>query len=228
MADTAWLDLPFEEAVQYLLEKKPMTKEEFDQLEAEAQDRAFTVARVQKLDLLQEVLDDLTQAAQEGMTLEEFISSHRDLGLTDAHLENVYRTNLQSAFGAGKFAQLTDSLISRAVWGWRYKTVEDDRVRPGHAALDGATFALGQHWEVFPPWGFNCRCASEIITNREARAGGIESLAELPPETMDEISKSTFASPALGMAYVAALGDYDLGLVGQFNNDRINASGGVA
>ena len=43
---------------------------------------------------------------------------------------------------------------------WQYKSMEDGRVRPAHAALDGIVLpANHEFWKThFPPWQWGCRC----------------------------------------------------------------------
>lgn len=214
-----WLDLPFAEAVRFLRAKKPTPRDVFDTMSDESKQQAFTASRVAKLEVLQGLLESLQEAAETGKTLAEFTSEWEATGLTDAHLETIFRTNLQSAFGRGRFEQGNDPTIGRAFWGWRYRTVGDERVRPEHQALDGLTFAKGQNEEVFPPWGFNCRCAAEWITNREAKRLGLES-DPLPPDVEAALGETDFTSPALGVPVQADLAGYDLGLVRQFLLDQ--------
>lgn len=214
-----WLNLPFAAAVRFLRSLKPTPRETFDTMTEEARQSAFTVSRLTKLEAIQSVLDTLAQAAESGMTLAEFSDQMEPLGLTEPHVETIYRTNLQSSFGRGRFEQLVDPTISSAIWGWRYKTVGDERVREEHAVLNGLTFATGAHDEVFPPWGFNCRCGSEVITTREARLEGITS-TNLPAEAQQALGETDFASPALGVPFTPDLAAYDIGLVAQFINDQ--------
>jgi SPP1 gp7 family putative phage head morphogenesis protein len=220
----SWVDLPFTEAVAYLRALAPTPRDVFDTMSEESRQLAFTVSRISKMTVLQEVLDSLREAAQSGKTLEEFVSELELTGLSPAHLETVYRTNLQSAFGRGNFEKLTDPTLGGAFWGWRYKTVGDDRVRDSHRVLDGLTFKTGAHDEVYPPWDFNCRCAPEPITRREARNDAIES-DELPAEAQDALSNTEFASPALGLPYQPDLSGFDLGLISQFVGDQEGKAG---
>jgi hypothetical protein len=214
-----WIDLPFLEAVRFLRSLAPTSREVFDEMSVEARSRAFTVAHVSKMGALQDVLDALAGAAESGMTLSEFVDAFEPLGLSEAHLETIFRTNLQSAFGRGSYEKLTDPALGGALWGWRYGTVGDDRVRESHAALDGLTFEKNAHPEIYPPWSWNCRCSAEPITRREARENDYVS-ASLPAEVQEDLASSEFTSPALGIEYQADLGSFDLGLVSEFLNDQ--------
>lgn len=87
-----------------------------------------------------------------------------ELGVRPAskfQLETIFRTQSQIAFAAGKWqSERHDPFIYNHLWGYRYVTAGDDRVRPAHAILDGVTLPKGdQFWqEFYPPNGWNCRC----------------------------------------------------------------------
>lgn len=214
-----WIDLPYAEAVRYLRSLAPTPKDIFDTMREESRRRAFTVSRIAKMEVLQDILSALTEAAETGQTLTDFVKEMEVTGLTPNHLETIYRTNLQTAFGRGSYEKLTDPQLGGAFWGFRYRTVRDERVREEHAVLDGRKFETGAHDEIYPPWSFNCRCSPEPITRREARKNGYVS-DDLPAEVQQALGETDFASPALGVEYEPDLGGYDLGLVVKFINDH--------
>lgn len=75
-------------------------------------------------------------------------------------LEAIYRTQTMLAYGAGKANVESNPAIDEILWGYKYVTVGDDRVRPSHAAIDGVTLPKGHaFWEAnYPPNGWACRC----------------------------------------------------------------------
>lgn len=74
--------------------------------------------------------------------------------------ENIYRTQTQLAYAAGKREIETHPEVDEILWGYKYVTVGDDRVRPGHAAIEGTTLPKNDgFWaSAYPPNGFSCRC----------------------------------------------------------------------
>jgi SPP1 gp7 family putative phage head morphogenesis protein len=232
MPDT-WVDLPFAEARDFLIAKGVVTREQFDALTAEERLKAFTVTGVNRLDVLQHILDSVTEAVAEGTTLADF-ANDLDEVLSTAGLdpvspwraETIFRTSVQSAYGRGRFEQMTDPDIASEVWGWTYRTVEDDRVRDEHAALDGHAFATGEGEEFFPPWDFNCRCSSEIILNDEAAAAGLTSGGLVPPESQAALAGSSFTSPAVSYAYTPDLSGFEPALAGAFVRETQQEFGG--
>ena len=75
-------------------------------------------------------------------------------------LETIFRTQSQIAFGAGRWVADQDPDIQEILWGYKYVTVGDNRVRPSHAALEGVTLPKDHpFWQTFfPPNGWGCRC----------------------------------------------------------------------
>ncbi len=90
-------------------------------------------------------------------------STFDSLGLTPTNsfqLETIFRTQSQIAYQAGRWKVDQDPDIQEILWGYEYFTVEDNRVRPEHAALHGTILPKdNQFWLTFwPPNGWNCRC----------------------------------------------------------------------
>ena len=80
---------------------------------------------------------------------------------TKAHvLESTLRTNLQLSYAAGQQQLLRTEEADEILWGFKYVTVGDSRVRPTHRALEGTTLPKDNpFWKRHtPPNGFNCRC----------------------------------------------------------------------
>lgn len=75
-------------------------------------------------------------------------------------LETIFRTQHQLAYGAGRWHADQDPDIQEILWGYKYVTVGDDRVRESHAKLDGVTMPKDDpFWQThWPPNGWNCRC----------------------------------------------------------------------
>lgn len=87
-----------------------------------------------------------------------------------SNLETIFRTQSQITFAAGKYeVENNDPDIADILWGYRYVTVGDDRVRPTHAALDGVTLPKDDpFWNtLYPPNGYNCRCQAIPLFSRQ-------------------------------------------------------------
>lgn len=159
--------------------------------------RAFTVANVLKLDVLQDIQDSLTKALKEGQTLQKWKDGliptlqkkgwwKRDAttaalqaagrvdaegviakGLTPRRLQTIFQTNMQSAYMAGRYAQMVEQAVERPYW--QYVAILDSKTRPAHRSLNGKVFKYDDAaWGAFfPPNGYNCRCRVRNFTKTE-------------------------------------------------------------
>ena len=94
----------------------------------------------------------------------------QDLGLAERNsfqLEAIFRTQTQLAYAAGNAEVLAGPDIDQILWGFKYVTVADDRVRDSHIGLDGVTLPKDDPWWATntPPNGFACRCTTIPIFN---------------------------------------------------------------
>lgn len=76
----------------------------------------------------------------------------------DAILNTLFRTHSQMAYHGTAWAELDAN--AQTLWGYMYSTAGDERVRPEHAAMDGAILPKDHKlWQTLaPPNGWNCRC----------------------------------------------------------------------
>lgn len=170
-------DIPsaYDEAVEFFKNKLALSKSEFDALEKEAQRQAFTAAGLEKESVLDGVKGSIENALASGNTIEEWKDDidmlFDSLGLTklnNYYLDNIFRTNIQEALNAGKdsvFEQASDEEFPLMQW----ITVEDDRVRPEHAALNGFTAPVNDPiWQKLrAPLSYNCRCTRSLVHRDE-------------------------------------------------------------
>ncbi len=87
-------------------------------------------------------------------------------------LENIFRTQTQIAYSAGRWQALEDPAIDEILWGFTYVSVGDNRVRPNHVAMDGIRLPKDDpFWSrFFPPNGYSCRCAAIEIFEGDSLA----------------------------------------------------------
>lgn len=183
----------FKEALEYLKRKKPMPKEQYDRLEEEARARAFTVSGFTKAEILEQFLQELEKAVEEGETKASF--QERMNGFLESagyHVVNpwrmdvIFRTNLQTAYNAGHYKAMTDPEVRKRRPYWQYQTAGDGNVRPSHAAMEGRVYRCDDPiWDVwYPPNGFRCRCIVVSMTEEQVRQRGL-AVDDLMPHEVD-------------------------------------------
>ncbi len=174
----AFLNLPWEEAIREFKARGVVSPDEFTRLigtyaNRAQEGRALLLQRVQE-----RVREMLVTSLEEGQTFREFAGAleaqAEGLGITTtdhAYLENVFRTNVQSAYGAGRYRQITDPAVATARPYVQYRTVGDARVWESHRLLDRGVYRIdGEAWrQVAPPNGYQCRCSMVTLSVDEAR-----------------------------------------------------------
>lgn len=180
---SAFLNKPWDEALEEFRARGIVTEDELSRLLREWGDRSIEARRAM-LDVVQkrvyELLDD---AIAQGQTFPQFAGKLRaeapGLGITaddPAYLQNVFRTNVMSAYGAGRLRALNDPDVIAARPYRQIRTVGDARVRDEHAPLDGLVYrADGPLAALKTPFSFQCRCAITSLSEWDG-----EVVSELP------------------------------------------------
>lgn len=189
--------LPPALALEYFRRKGYALTRDYRDLEQQAHAKAFAIAKGVRIDVLQDVRGALLAAMQRGETLAEFrrgleptlkskgwwgrqivvdsqgVARVAQLG-SPWRLATIYRTNLQSAFMAGRYAAFKANESDRPFW--QYVAVMDGKTRPAHAALNGKVFRSDDpFWRHFyPPNGYNCRCRVRALSADDAARRGLK------------------------------------------------------
>ena len=175
-------EMTFREAVDYFKERVPITASKFYQIAEEYRGLAFTVSGYTKAQVLKRFYDELLAAIEEGNTLEGFRSNMNEFleaegyeGITPFQAENIFRTNIQTAYNVGHYKQMTDPTVKKLRPYWRSDAVQDSHTRPSHLAMDGRVFpADSPIWDTwFPPNGFKCRCTVTTLSQRQVEQRGL-------------------------------------------------------
>ncbi|MDE5899337.1 MAG: phage head morphogenesis protein, partial [Treponemataceae bacterium] len=136
--------VPFAEAAEFLRAKIPLTKKEWDALEPMVRFRAFTVARLSAADYIEAAKGILADAVESGVsyaeTWRQVSAAVADdaLKLRPGYWENVYRTNTQSAYIAGKLKGWADNPPAAI----RLLVIDDSRTSPicRHLLSQGSSY----------------------------------------------------------------------------------------
>lgn len=162
-----------------------------------AHDKAFTVAKATRLDVLQTIRGEVDKIFTEGMTECQFVKALtpklQNLGWwgkakyeagngeeieytqgSTHRLKTIYRTNSNVAFSAGRFDAQVENQESQPYL--MYASIKDGLVRPSHKALDGTVKRIDDpFWKHFyPPNGWGCRCYVIALSEEEAAQYGVK------------------------------------------------------
>ena len=178
-----------ERAIAYLEAKGMKITFDWHEMLDDAHNKAFTVAKCLRLDILQDLRDAVGEVMDKGLTYQDF---KRNLEPTlrakgwwgyqevlnkatgelrmaqlgsPRRLELIYEQNVQSIYSAGRYRSQRDFVKSRPYW--MYVAVLDARTRPAHAAMNGQIFhADDPIWDSFyPPIDWRCRCRVRALDN---------------------------------------------------------------
>ncbi|EBO3826560.1 phage head morphogenesis protein [Salmonella enterica] len=243
----ALFGLPPERAIAYLKNKGYNITWDWEDMWQDAHAKAFTVAKLTRLDILEDIRRALEQALAEGRTGKWFAKELTPVlkakgwwGKTTAvnpvtgeeeavqqgspwRLETIFRTNMDTLYSAGRWAEQMDNAAARPYW--MYVAIRDSRTRKTHLAMHGLVFRCDDpFWDAFyPPNGWRCRCSVIALTQAEVSqrnlrvgnsAGALgqtlrlvsEKTGEMQPVTTyrmrDIISNSSIIiSPDVGWSY---------------------------
>lgn len=230
-----------------------------------AHSAAFTVAKVTRLDVLTDIHRALSDDLKNGGSFPTFLDKlqplleakgwwgkreqvNRSTGeirtITDGtpwRLETIYETNMQSAYMAGRYAQMMQA-TQYAPW-WEYSAIMDSRTRPAHAALSGRVFRYDDpFWDSwYPPNGFRCRCRVIPRTDIENKRGDfhtssgtgrmetITRTVKRPEGKIDKVQVTGFKDPISGKLLTPDMGfDYNPGKASgrlqQLYNDKLQSA----
>ena len=152
--------------------------------------QSFTVAKALRADILGDIRDSFDQALRKGYTPDKFIKElepvlrakgwwgkqvivSQDGGaeivqLGSPHrLRTIYNVNARTSRARAHYQVQQATLAERPYW--MYDAMDDLRVRPHHAAMDGLVFRADDPiWQThYPPNGFNCRCRVRALSQEE-------------------------------------------------------------
>ena len=139
----------------------------------------FGIRAAQELTTVNQSMQPYINAMLTATTTEAVKAARNSLvSVAGARVQTVVRTAMHTAMGAAHYVADNDPAVRDIVWGYKYVTAGDERVRPEHVAMDGVTAPkddpLWDSW--WPPNGWNCRCVLITI---------FEQQTVVPPQTVE-------------------------------------------
>ncbi len=172
----------FNEAIAWFRERDPITDEEFDQLVEAERDFAFHVAGASNADVVKQVWEAIDRAVKDGTPFDDFKDEVGDALVRSwgeeipGRIETIFRTNVQTAYGAGRYQLLTKPAVKKARPYWQFNAIEDSRISDICDACDGTILPADDPWWAThqPPLHFNCRSTIRALTAEEAGDEGVD------------------------------------------------------
>jgi|GEM_PF-3075745 len=185
----------FDDALAFFRARTPMPAGAFYALEAQARQKAFTVSNVAQMQMVQQVLDSIERALDQGMDLESW---REEIGPaleaawqgTVQHpafrLELIYRNAVQTAFSHGRVRQMRDPAVTALRPFWLFDAILDGRTTDQCSARDGVLLPADDPWWATntPPIHHACRSGIRSLRKSQAdRRGGVN-----PPDREVELN----------------------------------------
>lgn len=179
LADDIIPAIPFAQAIKFLSAKIPLTKADWELLEPMIRFRAFTVALLgyaHEIEAAKQILikslEEGTDYAETWYQLKQQVAAGESI--LPRYWENVYRTNTQSAYVAGKLEQYQNSGVA----AYQLMVIEDSRTTAicrnllSKVSGYGAVIPVNdKFWEQhgFPPYHYQCRTSIRGVWSSQLR-----------------------------------------------------------
>lgn len=233
-------------AVDYFRSKGYKITWNWQEMSAQAHAQAFTVAKSTSLDVLESIRLEIDKALAMGTTEREFkknlapvlqklgwwgkqinIDSNGEakevqLG-SPRRLSTIYRTNLATAYQAGRYQQQLASSETHPYW--QYVATMDSQTRTAHAALHLRVFRYDDPiWQkLYPPNGWGCRCRVRALTRAQVEREGL--IIESSAGKLDTYNVNSGVDDATGEFYRSEVTEFKSG--GQTTKTDAGWSGNV-
>ncbi|XXQ69034.1 phage minor head protein [Neisseriaceae bacterium B1] len=171
-----------EAAIAYLKQKNVVVSWDWQDMLDDAHVSAFTIAKSAGMDVANDIYQAVVKATASGQTFKDFEREltpvlqakgwwgkqdvlNPDTGEmqtatlgTPYRLKTIYLTNLQSAYMAGRYAEMIAAKDTHPYW--QYVAINDKRTRETHRKLHGRVYAADDAvWgSLYPPLDYRCRC----------------------------------------------------------------------
>lgn len=173
-----------EEAVKFFKEKGIVVTDNWKQLWDLASAKAFTVAGLMQMDMLQSIKSAVDLSISKGITYEEFMKQlkpfleasgwYDKLKNPDWRMRLIFEQNVQSSYQAGRYRQMLESSKTRPYW--KYVSVMDSGTTSICRSLNGKVLKSDDpQWStIYPPNHFRCRSIVTSYSLKQMNQLGLE------------------------------------------------------
>lgn len=189
-----------QEAIEYFRNKLPLPTTRWDQVVGDIRGKAFTVAGATQMGILHDFTAAIERAIEEGTTLSEFQGTFDQVveefgwsyrGSRQWRSALIFNNNVRTSYLAGRWQQYQRVKDRRPFLG--YFTVGDSRVRDQHQVWDGTVLPIDDPWwdTHYPPNGFNCRCSTRSLSQRQMEREGLQETDTPPLDNTERFNPHT-------------------------------------
>ena len=186
--------------VDYLKNKQLTLTYNHYELLKQAHDKAFTVAKVTRMDLLNDIHKSLVDALQTGKNFEAWkkvimptlekkgwwgtqeitnpkTGEIKKVIIGSRRLKTIYDTNMRVAYQKQRYEEMMKLPLSTY---WMYRSALLENTRASHRKLHGSVFHRDhEFWkENYPPNDWNCKCSVTAHSKKDIEKRGITPIEE--------------------------------------------------
>lgn len=183
------------EVYDYLKNKGFKLSFNYDELLKEAHDKAFTVAKITRADLLNDIHESLISAMKSGENFETWkkniiptlekkgwwgekeivnpvTGEVKKVVIDSRRLKTIYSTNMRVAYQKYRYKQMMELPLSTY---WMYRSALLENTRDSHRKLHGTVLPRDNvFWNTnYPPNDWNCKCTVTAHSKRDLERRGI-------------------------------------------------------
>ncbi len=182
------------EAIKYLKNKGYNLTFNYEEMLHEAHHKAFTVAKITKLDLLKDIHKSLDKARQSGIPFEQWkkeivptlqkkswwggqkltdpkTGEKKDVYIGSNRLKTIFYTNARVSYNVGRATHQYSLPNAKYL---RYIAILDSKTRKSHKKLHGLVMHRDSpFWKKnYPQNGWNCRCSTQAYSLEQVTERG--------------------------------------------------------
>jgi SPP1 gp7 family putative phage head morphogenesis protein len=189
-APPAFVQLPFDEAVDFW-RAFGNSDEDLDRILRGYRESASASADLFYDSLARSAVSQLQTHIESGGNMGDFIAAMRDESVSfgiepasPAYLENVYRTNIATAYNNGRAVIMEDPDVLEEFPFAQFFATGDSRTRESHEALNGIVVRIGSdvYNRLRTPLSYQCRCSWASISQEDVDAEGLTITESLPED----------------------------------------------
>lgn len=183
------------EVYDYLKSKGLKLTFNYDELLKEAHDKAFTVAKITRADLLNDIHESLIKAMKSGENFETWkkniiptlqkkgwfgekeivnpaTGEVKKVVIDSRRLKTIYSTNMRVSYQKYRYKQMMELPLSTY---WMYRSALLENTRDSHRKLHGTVLPRDNvFWNTnYPPNDWNCKCTVTAHSKRDLERRGI-------------------------------------------------------